>query len=268
LSIRFLQSLLLLAACSGGTVPEVATQAPVVEPTPMAEHDAWKVLSPSPLDLEKEVQDAGLGDALSALVPAGMPAQPPDEEKDRVAFRTGIVFSFVVLSGRKSEKAAFLEGVRSVRSGMATIGTGGGLLAEMDEAIVQVENDTASREDFLTELNAMVETSVPEDGWGPTDTTGPMLQAGAWLAGINLVARAVVDADNADAANTLLRRPEVAEFFMKYIRSDEGAEKAGSLQDKVAKSLEKLHAVASKDKLEVADAKEIIDVTNLLIAVM
>ena len=46
----------------------------------MQEQKSWSVLSPSPLELEKAVQEAGLGDSLHELVPASMPAMPPADE--------------------------------------------------------------------------------------------------------------------------------------------------------------------------------------------
>jgi hypothetical protein len=151
---------------------------------------------------------------------------------------------------------------------MEAIGSGAGLLATMDQAIEQLQNDTASRDDFLAELDAQVSSSVPSEGWGPTDTTGPLLQAGAWLAGTNLVAQAVVRKNDPEAAQTLLRRPEVAAFFLKYIRTDEGAQKGGGYSNQVAETLAKLEAISAKPKLDIADAKAIAEATDALLQLL
>jgi hypothetical protein len=205
--------MLVLAGCGTPPTPE-PTPAPVPapaapEPPPAPPTPAWKVLAPSPLALEAEVRAAGVADDLGSLVPPKRPDMPPAGQQDRVAFRTGVVFAYTLLGGRDAKKPELVADVSSIRDGMAAIGTGQGLLATMDQAIEQLKNDTASREDFLTELDAQVTSSVPSEGWGPTDSTGPMLQAGAWLAGTNLVAKAVVAKNDPDAAQKLLRRPEV-----------------------------------------------------------
>ena len=154
-------------------VPQVASPAP--PPPPQGVPD-WQILAPSPLDLEDEVRKSGVADTLADLVPAELPPTPPLDERDRVAFRTGVVFAYTLLSGRSAKKPELLRNVRSLREGMAAIGTGAGLLSTMDRAIEQLQNDTASREDFLKELDDQVSSSVPEEGWAPNDTTGPLLQ--------------------------------------------------------------------------------------------
>jgi hypothetical protein len=113
-----------------------------------------------------------------------------------------------------------------------------------------------------------VSSSVPEEGWGPGDTTGPLLQAGAWLAGTNVVARAVVRKNDPAAAQKLLHRPEVAAFFLEYIRSEEGSEKAGMMTGKVADTLKRLETVSGKPQLEVADAQAIVDATDALLQLL
>lgn len=265
-----------LAACTPTPptpqTPPPADDAPATAPTSqkelMGEADAWKVLAPSPLELEKQVVEAGLGSTLAGLVPAEYPPMPATDKPDAVAFRTGVVFSYVLLSGRKSDKATFLSGVRSLRDGMAALGTGKAWLSEMDEAISYVENDAASRQDLLNELDGLVESSVPEEGWGPEDTTGPLVQAGAWLTGMHLTARAIVETDQPKAADKLLKRPEVAGFFLEYLGTKEGSAQSGPFRTKVASGLEDLKSIASQEHISIEDTKRIAEITDGLIQVL
>jgi hypothetical protein len=211
------------------------------------------------------VKDAGITQALADLVPKELPAMPPAEQKDRVAFRTGVVFAYTLLGGRTSPKPQFLAELHTLRDGMAGIGTGQGLLNRMDKAIEQVENDTASRDDFLAELDGMITSAVPEEGWGPDDHTGPLLQAGAWLAGMNVVAQAVVRAGDAAAADKLLRHPEVAAFFLRYIKGEEGAAKAGSVSGVLVETLAKLQTVSSQPAIGIDGAKATVEATQKLL---
>jgi hypothetical protein len=149
---------------------------------------------------------------------------------------------------------------------MAGIGAGPELLAEMDQALVHLENDTASRADFLDELDARVAAAVPAGGWGPGDTTGPLLQAGAWLACTNLVARAVVAEQDGEAARALLRRPEVARYFLGYVRSEEGAQKAGITSARVAETLLALERATEDPDLD--DARTVAAATDELLGLL
>lgn len=268
--MRLLLFSLWFAACTGGTEapPPAAKAPPPAAPTPPPAAPAWKVLAPSPLELEAEVHAAGITSSLSALVPAKMPVMPPPEHKDHIALRTGVVFAYAMLDGRTSEKPVFVERVHAVRDGMAGLGTGAGVLATMDNAILQIENDTATRDDFLKALDESVASAVPEQGWGPEDKTGPLLQAGAWLAGLNVAAKAVVASGDAAAADKLLRKPDITAFFLKYVQSPEGAEKAGALSGTVNDTLKRLQEIMSKPAVDVTDAKAIADATDALLALI
>lgn len=241
-------------------VPAPPPPAPVAE-LPAATVD--KVLAPSPLSLEKEVREAGLGEGLADLVPS-RPFATDIEDKDRVALRTGAVLAYTVLAGRTSPKPDFLSQLRLIRGGLHTLGTGKGLLASLDGFVVHIENDTASRDDFLQELDAVASTMVPEQGWGEGDRTGPLLQAGAWLAGTNLVAQSIVRADKAEAADKLLRRAYVADYFLSYL-DGEGAEKSGLTASALADTLRRLSSIANQPVIGVADARSVAEVTQAML---
>lgn len=234
--------------------------APSVAP---AAETSNKVLCPSPMQIEKEVRDAGMAEGLADLVPKKT-FDMSTQDKDRVAVRTGMVLAYATLAGRTTPKPEFLAQLRSVRDGLATLGTGKGLLANIDAFVQNVENDSASRDDFLQELDAVAANMVPEDGWGPGDRTGPLLQAGGWLAGINLVAQAVIRADNGAAADTLLRKPYVTEYFLRYVKDQGGAEKAGPLAQELTNTLSTLHALSAMPKLGLEEARSIVATTDKL----
>lgn len=258
---------LLAAGCSGSEPPAPAPVAPppVEKPAPTP-GEVGRVLAPSPLQLESAVREAGIAEAMADLVPA-TPADVATDDKDRIAVRTGVVLAYAVLGGRDTPKADFLAQLRSARAGMAALGAGEGLLSTIDTSITHVENDAASREDFLRELDQVVGYSVPEQGWGPGDRTGPLLQAGAWLAGSNVVARAIVRSNKPEAAEKLLRRGDVADYFLGYV-NQEGQEKAGPVADQLKATLEQMKAIAEKPALTVEDAAAVADATGALLSLL
>ena len=54
------------------------------------------------------------------------------------------------------------------------------------------------------------------EGFSKDDPTGPLLQAGAWLEGVNLVSKAIIKEDKMEVANQLLRLEHVATYFLQY----------------------------------------------------
>lgn len=272
-----LLSLLTLAACFGETeppaeAPEAQAQAPATEPqaeAPSNTVDAKaeaRALSPSPLSLDRAVRTAGLETALASLVP-DRSFTMTEGSTDLAAVRTGVVLADAILGGEAAEKDLFLRRLKESRAGMVRLGMkdGQGVLNEVDGFIAAVENDTASRADFIESLDALIAMKVPEESWAPGDTTGPLLQAGAWLAGTNLVARAVVADKNAGAAGTLLHEEGVADYFIQYVRK-EGSDKApDAIVAELTRTLEELKGVASKPTLGVEDAQAVVNATERLL---
>lgn len=256
-----------LVACeSPPPAPPPAPPAPAATPAPMTPSEVSRVLAPSPLKLEAEVRAAGVTEALTDLVPT-LPAQITPEDKDRVAVRTGVVLAYTVLGGKTTPKADFVAQLRSARAGMAALGAGAGLMSTIDDNITRVENDAASREDFLRALDDIVSYSVSDMGWGPGDRTGPLLQAGAWLAGTNVVARAIVRSGKADAADKLLHRKDVATYFLGYVRS-QGQDKAGPVAAQLELTLLQMSTIADKPALGIEDAQAVADATDALLQLL
>lgn len=253
-----------LGCSSPAPTPTASEPVEAAPAAPAAPAEVGKILAPSPLKLEAEVRSAGLTGALT--VPA-TPADVATDDKDRVAVRTGVVLAYAVLGGRETPKDQFLAQLRSARAGMASLGAGEGLLTTIDASIKHVENDTASREDFLKELDEVVGYSVPEQGWGPGDRTGPLLQAGAWLAGTHVVAKAIVASDNAAAADKLLRRKDVADYFLGYVRS-QGEAKAGPVAAQLEATLTRMSTIAAQPTIGVSDAAAVAEATDALLKLL
>lgn len=260
-----------LLACSGAPGDQVGTPAepdpppaapaPAPEPAKVDAATAEKAVTPSPLALQQQVVQAGVADGLGGLVPASRFSRETSNP-DTVAIRTGIRIADAVLAGNSDSKEAFLARLAEIRAGLETMGMGQGRLSEIDDFIKEVRNDTASRQDFVAELDQVVSEMVPQEGWGPGDTTGPLLQAGAWLAGTNLVARAVVARGDDAAADALLKRPAVPAYFLAWARS-EGAKKTNApTLEQVEQTLVKLNEITGKDSLGVKDAQAIVDATS------
>ncbi len=264
-----------LAGCPAPEAP-VSTPAPVATPATPGKAE-WienvaglpqvkKVLAPSPLQLEAEVRAAGITVSMAPFVPSTVDPAVGGPDLDRAALHTGALFAHTLLGGPEAPKEQFLAQLRGLRTGMGVIGAKPEVLAMLDRSIEQVQNDTAARADFLAELDAQLQASMPGEGFGPGDTTGPLVQAGAWLAGIHVVAQTVERSGDAAAAEKLLKHPEVAGFFLEYLRAGGGAEKAGSRTSVVADGLVRLRDLTRREPLGIDEAKQIAALTGELLS--
>ena len=109
---------------------------------------------------------------------------------------------------------------------------------------------------------------VPELKYEAGDWVVPLIQAGSWLEGANLVSGAVAETGKYEAADNLLRQPAVVDYFIKYV-DREGADKApDEVVAKLRETLSTLKTVASKPTLAEADVKTIHEATGAVLSLL
>ena len=141
---------------------------------------------------------------------------------------------------------------------MTTLDAGPNVDALLVDLIARVNNDTASRDDLLKDLDEMHGNVIPEIKF---QTGGerfiPLMQAGSWLEGANVLSQAIVAANKPEVGTNLLRQPAVVYYFLGYLQS-EGADQApGDVLGQLKETLTKLQEIASKPELTTADVSEI-----------
>ena len=225
------------------------------------------VLVPSPTETQAALTKAGIEAALSDLVQDRSYSDKNDA--DHVAVRTGVVMADVLLTLKSSEKAKLTERLKAIESGMGTLGVSGDLQATLTELVSQVENDQVDpeRNDLLRDLEDVAGSKIPAAEFD-SDKYLPLLQAGSWLEGANLIARAMQAEGKFEQANQLLRQPEVVEYFLRYVE-DEGQERADdhilvTLKD----TLNVLLTTAQKESLSSEDVKTIQEATDSVLALL
>ena len=77
------------------------------------------------------------------------------------------------------------------------------------------------------------------------------------------MAKAIKEVNKPETANELLKKPEVVDYFIRYVKN-EGADKApAAVTDKLDASLQTLKGLAEKaESLTVEDIDTVITVTN------
>lgn len=278
-----LSSLLLLAACSGGEskptdAPGEGKEPPVEAPKEVKKPDAIAIadlqasasnitLVPSPAEMQRALDKAGIQQGLSKLV-TERKLKMDIENKDVIAVRTGVVLADALLTVKDAPKDKLNERLGQVKVGMAGLGAGNDIQSTIDELIAKVTNDGITRDDLVKELDEMHGAIIPEIKYEAGERCVPLIQAGSWLEGSNLLAAAIISANKPEAGTQLLRQPQVADYFLKYVK----VEGEGKAPDEVLKQLEttlnKLKEIASKPELSMDDLKEVKSQTDAVLAML
>jgi len=257
----------LLSACGGAE--EAAPS-----PTPAKSNDATlspeavttaaaipSGLIPSPLEVENAVRNTGVASGLVSRVPADRGyTVTADTHIDRVAMQTGVLLTDVILSARDADAKALSMRLAHIHRGLKALGADDSLLQTVQEFQDGIAGDVIPREALLEEMARITDMMVPEKKWGPSPQTGPMVQAGAWLAGVHMVATTVVDADRIDAADQLLKHPDVVNYFLGYLSTKNDA--PSTILHVLRKRLEDLHLRTKKEHLTREDVESIIATTD------
>ncbi|MFT5679669.1 MAG: hypothetical protein ACI8RZ_000573 [Myxococcota bacterium] len=270
-----LLSLSLLAACTGEEPPvEPPVEPPTEQPAPDVQFNpaelaaaAEKVtLVPSPAEMQRALANAGLTSELASMV-SDKDIGVDVENLDQVAVRTGVILAEVVLTLKDAPKEKLVPRLESLKAGFIKLGAGSDIPDTIDELITSVNNDL-NREDLLDEVDLLSGAMVPELETEAGDWVVPLIQAGSWLEGAYLVSGAIESESKFEAAGSLLRQPEVVDYFLGYVQR-EGGDKA---PDEVVKQLEatlvKLKGIASKESLSAEDVKEIHTATGAVLSML
>jgi len=225
------------------------------------------VLVPSPAQIQKALADAGISAKVEDLVKKD-PIPLRAESKDELAVRLGVELADLVLTAKQAPKAETLTRLKKIEEGFALLGAGQDIGKTIDDIMARLQNDAINSDDLVAEIDELSRVLVPEVRYEAGDRVVPLIQAGGWLAGSHYVAGAIVAAKKPEAADKLLKQPEVVDYFLKYVRT-EGADKAAPMViTKLETSLTTLQGVAKKDKLTLEDVQAVYSTTGDVLALL
>jgi hypothetical protein len=271
---------LTLAGCSGdsttATPPATPTMpadtTPVTPPPTLAVADLQAqaeniALVPSPAEMQKALEKAGVAGGLSKLV-VERKLKMDVENKDVVAVRTGVVLADALLTVKDSPKDLLVSRLDEVKAGIAGLGAGSDIGKTIDELVANTKNDVSSRDELLKELDDLHGAIIPEIKFEAGERAVPLIQAGSWLEGSNLVASAIIAENKPQAADSLLRQPQVAAYFLKYVEVEGAGKAPDEVLTQLKASLTKLQEIASKPTLTIDDVKEVKAQTDSVLALL
>lgn len=264
-------------ACSGAPAP--TEEAPVEENSEAKNTDAKEKLDlnalalavnkaelvPSPIEMEAKLQSAGLQQNLGSLIPTSKDLKVIVDDNDQVAIRTGIVMADLVLTLKTSEQTSILKRLGKMKAGLKKLGAGDDIYAVLEDFEMRVQDNSVNKETLLEEFDELSQVMVSELEYEAGEWVVPLIQAGTWLEGANLVAKVMHKENKYNAADEFFRQKEIVEYFISYIDRDGKDRAPDQVVAKLLSTLTDLKNIADKPNLSGADVQKIERLTDLVL---
>jgi hypothetical protein len=271
----------LMVACSGG---DTLTEESITEKKPVVETPAKKLkkldlaslekaaesvaLVPSPAEMQKSLKNAGLTSDLSSLVSPDRDISMAVEDKDNLAVRTGVVLADLVLTVKTSSKESKLARLEKLKAGFKALGAGDDIQEVIADLGTQITNDAINEDDLLKEMDELSGVMVSELEYESGEWVVPLIQAGSWLEGANLVSAAIIKEEKFDVAGQLLRQPRVVEYFLTYVEREGRSKAPDQVVKKLTEVLNNLKTIAEKPSMSAEDVKGINSSTSEVLSML
>jgi hypothetical protein len=210
------------------------------------------ILAPSPLETQKTLRDLGVSIALHEFVQSES-YKFTGNSREQAAIRVGVLLCDLIISIDKASKAEVLKRFSNIIEGMAIMKVGQGLMDMVKEMHTEYANDAMTKQEIVESLDNIAAMSVPGDGFSKDDPTGPLLQAGAWLEGVNLVTKALIKENKIEIANKLLRLEHVATYFLQYAEGEGKEKTTKQILEQMKISLIHLKKISTKKEISRTD---------------
>ena len=279
LSYTALSLTLLLSACTSAEPP--AAPAPeVVKATTTAVAPALpsklltivestdEALVPSPTETQRALQAAGIDAELAKLI-ENRDLDVTNQNLDNAAVRTGVIIADLLLSAKTADKASLIARLEKINTGLSQLKGGKDIDVTITDLQQRIEADAVSPIELIKELEELSNALIPELTFQGQKEIIPLIQAGSWLEGANLVAKAIRATGNPAAADAMLKQPAVVSYFIRYVNT-EGKEKAPAPITKILDaSLQNLKTLAEKkEPFTLQDLDTVINTTNNVLALL
>lgn len=271
-------ALSLAIACSGGEpahptdapkpaleapkadAPKGTPEAPPVDKASLAKSAENVALVPSPVETQRALVAAGVETQLSALIPKHT-FKMEQSDVDHAAVRSGVLLGDLLLTVKTAEKADLIRRLEAVRVGMKQLEGGNDIDQTLADYVESIKADAISRDELLKEFDELSGAIIPELKFNGKERVVPLIQAGSWLEGANLVAQAVKQKGTPAAADGLLKQPAVVQYFSKYVKTE--AEAPAQVTKTLEASLKTLEMLAlKKEALGADDIDTVIKTTS------
>lgn len=220
------------------------------------------LLVPSPAEMQRTIKNAKLTTELNDLVDSSKTIKVNVDDLDEVAVRTGVIIAQMILTVEKSTDEKILAQFADLKEGFGLLKAGNDISYTIDELVSKIKTKSLTRDDLVIELDLLSGAMVSELEYETGGWVVPLIQAGSWLNGSNLVASAIINESKYDIADSVLRQPNVVKYFKRYVKREGRAKAPDAVVQKLITTLDTLHDITKKPTLSEADVQTIKTITN------
>lgn len=247
--------------------PAAAQMPSKVNPADLEKTVRKVTLVPSPVEMQRELKSLGVDKDLKDFI-TGVKVNATSENKDQVAVATGVVIADVLFTVLQSDDATLVAQLSQVKAGLGALKGGKDIAAYVDGMIEQVKAGAGDRKTLLDEMDELSAVAIPELEFEGEASIVPMIQAGSWMEGVHLIAKASLAAGKPQVCDQMLKQPMIVEYFKEYT-AQKGEDDANAVIQHLSASLAKLEAIAAKtDPMTESDVSEITSLTGALLGIL
>lgn len=267
--------LLLLTACSAGTTPEPAAPA---EPSPEARAIPDKVdfaavsntgrtamFVPAPTEFEAVLRANAPGADLKSMVPAGTHALE-GLSRPLLALETGTRITAVLLTADGSDTPALITRMKHAREGLVALKAGPAVLQEVDSFVADVESGALKPAELTPALDVLSERIHDELNTHTDPATATLVQAGGWVQGAHLLARALRKGTVGPDAAMLFSQASLVHHFEQFLKASDPARAGDPRVSTVIEKISELRWIAGQDPITGDHVQEVERLTGEIIA--
>ena len=221
---------------------------------------------PSPLKMREQLSKASINVKLGEYVSKRDLPDLSMEDKSRVAINTGVLLTDLVLTVETAEAAQLTDILKALKTGFATLQTGNDIQVTLDDLLSTVQGEDLNREALLSELDLLSSVIVPELKSETGAWAVPLIQAGAWLEGVNIISKVVQDEKKYSEGGALFHHPGIAPYFIRYLKQAGDEKFTASIVDQTVEALNKLDSFGKKKTLSEDEVNEVQKITSELIS--
>jgi len=224
-------------------------------------------LVPSPLETQRVLNAAGIEANLAEFMRDREIKTADGTDEDRLAVNTGVVLADMLLTVKTSSDEQLLKQLSQIHDGMNALKAGNDIAATVTDISERVKAGAIDRENLLKELDELSGVVIPELEFEGRSRIVPLIQAGSWLEGAFLISSAAKSAAKPEAADQVLKQPDVVAYFQEFTASKT---EDNSLVGKVlSDTLQKLHELAQKtEPLEAGEIEAVISLTDSVLKLL
>ncbi len=188
------------------------------------------------------------------------------KQKPIIALETGVRISNVLMTAHAGDKDATLSRMRKAKEGLGALQAPASIAAEIDKVIADYEGGSLSQAELTRALDVLAERINDDLLTGVDAQTANLVQAGGWVQGANLLAKAVRDAGLGGDAALLLHQPSLLNYFLDFLKNSDPGRAGDPDVTAVIEEMQKMQAIAAKADLSTDDVKAIAAHTDAILA--